>query len=416
MPRRASDPAAARRRRSTSRDAVAERGSLDEWIDVPAADRASLIRDDRPTAIAATLKERDDRAALRRQGRSIYDRLVSHRAAVALLALTRRFIAFLDAEKRKLGVVDFDDLLAAHAGACSTIDACWRARARQFDFIFVDEFQDTDRTQARIIDRLARDASGAFVPGKTIVVGDPKQSIYGFRRADPETYYRMTRGARRAAARSGASSRDQYRSDRAAARRRQRACSRGSFPSRREHDPNVFRPAYHALHAGDATDAARAGRARSRCSHAAARGQIGPLLRRGGGDRGVDPAKREAAEHDLQRFAILFRRLTKHRRLPRHASTATASTYVLPPTRLFLDRRAPVDLLAVLRAIAYPFDRGAQISAARTPYFALTDVEIAAGTVRRSPRSARRGPSASPPRHDRQALRRGLAASHRRRS
>jgi len=54
---------------------------------------------------------------------------------------------------------------------------------------------------------------------------------------------------------------------------------------------------------------------------------------------------------------------------------------VLPPTRLFLDRRAPVDLIAVLRAIAYPFDRGAEISAARTPYFALTDEEIVTGLV-----------------------------------
>jgi len=35
--------------------------------------------------------------------------------------------------------------------------------------------------------------------------------------------------------------------------------------------------------------------------------------------------------------------------------------------------------MAVLRAIAYPIDRGAQISAARSPYFALTDVEIVAG-------------------------------------
>src|SRR5205085_4937322 len=50
--------------------------------------------------------------------------------------------------------------------------------------------------------------------------------------------------------------------------------------------------------------------------------------------------------------------------------------FVLPPTRLFLDRRAPVDLLAVLRAVAYPFDKGAEISAARSPYFALTDEEI----------------------------------------
>ncbi|MGH9423165.1 MAG: UvrD-helicase domain-containing protein, partial [Thermoanaerobaculia bacterium] len=42
---------------------------------------------------------------------SIYDRLLSHRAAVSLLAMMRRFMAFLEEEKRKRGVVDFDDLL-----------------------------------------------------------------------------------------------------------------------------------------------------------------------------------------------------------------------------------------------------------------------------------------------------------------
>ena len=46
-----------------------------------------------------------------RKGHSVYDRLSVHRAAVSLLALTRRFVAFLEEEKRKLGVVDFDDLL-----------------------------------------------------------------------------------------------------------------------------------------------------------------------------------------------------------------------------------------------------------------------------------------------------------------
>ncbi|HXH40200.1 MAG TPA: 3'-5' exonuclease, partial [Thermoanaerobaculia bacterium] len=83
---------------------------------------------------------------------------------------------------------------------------------------------------------------------------------------------------------------------------------------------------------------------------------------------------------DLRGYALLFRRTTKlddyldvfeRRGIP----------YVLPPTRLFLDRPAPVDLLAVLRAIAFPFDRGAEVSAARTPYFALTDAEIARGVL-----------------------------------
>src|SRR5204863_622266 len=127
-----------------------------------------------------------------KKGDSVVDRLTSHRAAVALLSMTRRFIAFLDAEKWRRGVVDFDDLLLRTAALLDDQPVLDRVR-RQFDYIFVDEFQDTDRVQARIIERLARDRGGALVSGKIVVVGDPKQSIYGFRRADPETYAAFTR-------------------------------------------------------------------------------------------------------------------------------------------------------------------------------------------------------------------------------
>src|SRR5438094_137470 len=55
-------------------------------------------------------------------------------------------------EKRKLGVVDFDDLLLRTLALLDDQAVLERARS-QYDFIFVDEFQDTDRTQARIIER-----------------------------------------------------------------------------------------------------------------------------------------------------------------------------------------------------------------------------------------------------------------------
>ncbi|HKR65324.1 MAG TPA: UvrD-helicase domain-containing protein [Thermoanaerobaculia bacterium] len=306
------------------------------------------------------------------KGRSVHDRLVSHRAAMALLALTRRFIAFMDAEKRKLGVVDFDDLLLRTLALLDDPAVLSRARA-QFDFIFVDEFQDTDRTQARIIDRLARDASGAYVPGRTIVVGDPKQSIYGFRRADPETYHRMTEGL----VRGGAARQpllDQYRSD-APLLDVVNAMFARLFPEEGLHDANVFRPPYRALTAARVTPRrdlnARVTMLHAQHDEKADRHRveaeaIAEWIR----------ANRDGGALDLQRFAILFRRLTK---IDDYLDTFDryGIEYVLPPTRLFLDRRAPVDLLAVLRAIAWPFDAGAQISAARTPYFALTDVEIA---------------------------------------
>src|SRR5207244_7011822 len=105
---------------------------------------------------------------------------------------------------------------------------------------------DTDRTQARIIDRLGRDKSGAWVDGRTVLVGDPKQSIYAFRRADPETYDHLTKQLLAA----GADDRkitDQYRSD-APLVRAVNALFRQLFPAGRS-DKNVFRPAYHELRA-----------------------------------------------------------------------------------------------------------------------------------------------------------------------
>ena len=306
------------------------------------------------------------------KGRSIYDRLVSHRAALALLSLTRRFLDFLDREKRQLGVVDFDDLLLRTLALLDDETVLARARA-QFDFLFVDEFQDTDRTQARIIDKLARDASGQYVDGKTIVVGDPKQSIYGFRRADPETYYRMTEEL----VRGGAERRrivDQYRSD-APLLDAINAMFARLFPDG-EHDPNVFRPAYTPLRAARTTPR-RELDARFTLLHAKHEDPADRFFVEG---EAIAEWIRKNSDGDLRRFAILFRRLTK---LDDYLDTLDryGIDYVLPPTRMFLDRRAPVDLLAVLRAIAHPFDRGAQISAARTPYFALTDEEIVAGVI-----------------------------------
>jgi ATP-dependent exoDNAse (exonuclease V) beta subunit len=115
-----------------------------------------------------------------------------------------------EALKRQAGALDFvdlllraRDLLVAHASVRRTFQA-------RFARIFVDEFQDTDPLQAEILLLLAADDSEERdwrrvtpVPGKLFIVGDPKQAIYRFRRADVETYREVcdllvARGARRA--------------------------------------------------------------------------------------------------------------------------------------------------------------------------------------------------------------------------
>ena len=63
-----------------------------------------------------------------------------------------------------------------------------RARVRSdFDQILVDEFQDTDPVQCDIVRLLALDDASGARPG-LFLVGDPKQSIYGWRAADLRAY------------------------------------------------------------------------------------------------------------------------------------------------------------------------------------------------------------------------------------
>ena len=97
--------------------------------------------------------------------------------------------------KERAAALDFVDLLLR---ARDLVRDCAPVRAdlqRRLTHIFVDEFQDTDPLQAEIVVLLAasdptisrwQDITPA--PGKLFLVGDPKQSIYRFRRADVGTY------------------------------------------------------------------------------------------------------------------------------------------------------------------------------------------------------------------------------------
>lgn len=61
----------------------------------------------------------------------------------------------------------------------------------KFKCIYVDEFQDTDHIQESFIRRLAENPKnpGHLRTGALFIVGDPKQSIYRFRGAEPEVYF-----------------------------------------------------------------------------------------------------------------------------------------------------------------------------------------------------------------------------------
>ncbi|APR82119.1 ATP-dependent nuclease, subunit A [Minicystis rosea] len=97
--------------------------------------------------------------------------------------------------KARAGKLDFLDLLLRARDLVRHGQAVRAELQARFARIFVDEFQDTDPLQAEILLLLSADdpACGAYLdvrpaPGKLFVVGDPKQSIYRFRRADVQLY------------------------------------------------------------------------------------------------------------------------------------------------------------------------------------------------------------------------------------
>ncbi len=104
-------------------------------------------------------------------------------------------------ERRRRNTLSFNDLLRLTAKVLRDNEAVRRALQDKYRWIFVDEFQDTDPLQAEIMLLLAGEPArrGAGAPADQtmeralFVVGDPKQSIYRFRRADIDVYNRVRR-------------------------------------------------------------------------------------------------------------------------------------------------------------------------------------------------------------------------------
>jgi ATP-dependent exoDNAse (exonuclease V) beta subunit len=100
-----------------------------------------------------------------------------------------------EAAKQRGGCLDFNDLLIRARDLVRDHADVRPGLQRRFTHYFVDEFQDTDPLQVEILMLLAADdpsvtdwRQARVAPGKLFLVGDPKQSIYRFRRADVALY------------------------------------------------------------------------------------------------------------------------------------------------------------------------------------------------------------------------------------
>ena len=128
--------------------------------------------------------------------------------AASVQSVLRGSVAAYEALKAKAGALDFLDLLVRARDLVRDHDRVRRDFQARFARLFVDEFQDTDPLQAELLVLLASSdpderqwTRAVPTPGKLFIVGDPKQSIYRFRRADVGIYQRVvtqltTAGAR----------------------------------------------------------------------------------------------------------------------------------------------------------------------------------------------------------------------------
>ncbi|MGH9012710.1 MAG: UvrD-helicase domain-containing protein [Acidimicrobiia bacterium] len=121
-------------------------------------------------------------------------------ALTALAVRVHRFVRSYADERRREGRLEFHDLLVLARDVLRAQPAVRTALLDRFHALLIDEFQDTDPLQIEIAVLLATgdpDAPRmawhdvAVEPGRLFVVGDPKQSIYRFRRADLALYHRV---------------------------------------------------------------------------------------------------------------------------------------------------------------------------------------------------------------------------------
>jgi ATP-dependent helicase/nuclease subunit A len=191
--------------------------------------RVATVDRDRPGTLASLLETwdfspkivqkcwSDDAAAKKRLATEICDlhRMFRTDAVVPFLSAWRQYLyrlvvtlltrarCYAAAERSRRNTLNYGDLLHMAARVLRGNPHVRLALQQKYRWLFVDEFQDTDPVQAEIIFLLAADDRAPNAepsvreadwhmlplrPGALFVVGDPKQSIYRFRRADIDIY------------------------------------------------------------------------------------------------------------------------------------------------------------------------------------------------------------------------------------
>ncbi|CCG04894.1 ATP-dependent helicase [Blastococcus saxobsidens] len=116
---------------------------------------------------------------------AVAEMLARQRARVALLPLVEAF----EARKRAMGSIDYADQVSYAARIAVASPEVGRRERTRWKVVLLDEYQDTSVGQLRMLEALFGGDSGHPV----LAVGDPRQSIYGWRGASAGTIERFAR-------------------------------------------------------------------------------------------------------------------------------------------------------------------------------------------------------------------------------
>ncbi len=294
-----------------------------------------------------------------------------------LVGALHSVVDLYERKKAERGCLDFLDLLVKARGALRQRESVRHYFRERFPYLLIDEFQDTDPLQVEIARILADDRAGGLV-----VVGDAKQSIYRFRRAEVELFRRLSASFGGKPGHAVLHLTQNFRSRPSILR-----FVNGVFGELIQASDEAGQPAYEPIAPPLGLDESPSvialsfdGSAQEGEDLLRLEAQVTAALvarAQGGGFTVRDPLSDELRASVAGDVMVLTPRLTQLRHLE-EALGAIGIPFTVDGGRSFFDRWEVHELLNVLRAIDDPSDRVALVGALRSSFFGISDRDLAA--------------------------------------